>query len=102
MSFGSELVSDIGRSGLKIRTGEIIWNPGSINTAAEAVQALTVEGVGLGDWVVGVSSSIDTGDLIVTANVVAANSVEISLGNLTGGAVDLASSTWRVLVLSHQ
>jgi len=59
---------------------------------------VTVQGAALGDMVLGISLAVDVVDLNVTADVTAANTVTVSLGNNTGGAVDLASTTVRILV----
>lgn len=77
--------------------GSATWDPGSIATAAEAVVEVTVAGAALGDFAVA-SLSIDVADLTLTACVTAANTVTVQLSNVTGGAIDLASSTVSVRV----
>lgn len=101
MSFGEELISDLGRSGLKILTGEVIWDAGSINDGDEAVTTMVVEGASLGDWVIGISADIDVLDLQLNAVVTTNNTVEVQLSNSTGLAVNLDSATYRALVLTH-
>ena len=77
------------------------WDPGSIATGAEAVTEVTVTGAALGDFVL-VSFSLDVQDLTLTAAVTAANTVTVQLSNLTGGAINLASGTVKVLVLKSR
>lgn len=74
------------------------WDAGSIADGDEAVDTLTVTGVALGDIVLGVSCSVDVADLVLSAAVTAANEVTVSLANNTGGAIDLASAVYRVVV----
>lgn len=59
---------------------------------------VTVPGVALGDMVLGVSLGVDTIDAVVTGAVTAANTVTVTLLNNTAGAVNLASTTVRILV----
>lgn len=73
------------------------WDAASIAAGAEEVKEVTVPGASLGD-VVEVSLSIDVADLTLTAQVTAADTVTCQLSNNTGGAIDLASATVRVLV----
>ena len=97
------LVDDITRVRNSIKgilVGSAVWDPGSIATAAEAVTDISVPGVVLGDAVAGVSFSLDVADLTLTAAVTAADTVTVQLSNVTGGAIDLASGTVRVVVLS--
>lgn len=73
-------------------------NPASILDGDELALDITVTGVALGDMVLGVSTSIDVGDLVVDATVTAANTVTVVYANNTGGAVDLGSHDVKVLV----
>jgi hypothetical protein len=82
----------------KVWAAQGVWDAGSIADGDEAVETLTVTGVALGDVVLGVSASVDVADLVLSAAVTAANEVTVSLANNTGGAVDLASATYRVVV----
>ena len=63
-----------------------------------AVSQITVPGAALGDFVM-VAPGVDVVDAAVVANVTAANTVDIVLLNNTAGAVNLASATYRVVVL---
>lgn len=74
------------------------YDAGSIADGDEEVGELTVTGAALGDYVLA-SHSIDVADLALTAAVTAADTVTYQLLNNTGGAVDLASGTVKVLVI---
>jgi hypothetical protein len=75
------------------------WNPGAVANASGALSsAITVTGAALGDFVM-VAAPYDLQGLSATAYISSANNVKISLGNLTGGSVTLASGTWRVRVV---
>jgi hypothetical protein len=66
--------------------------------AAGASQTFTVTGVALGDMVIGRSLSVSTAGISVTADVTAADTVTVRFQNESGGAVDLASATMKLLV----
>lgn len=81
------------------------WNPGSIASkdtvgASFAAQTVTVTGAALGDLVLA-SFSLDVTDLVLTADVTAADTVTVVLSNPTASAVDLASGTLTVLVVDQ-
>lgn len=73
------------------------WNPGSISDGDETATDVTVTGAEVGDYAVA-SFSNDVSDLILDAQVTAADTVTCVLSNNTGGAVDLASGTIYVRV----
>ena len=75
-------------------------DPNSVAAGAEDTGTLTVPGVALGDMVVGFSAGVNqTVDADFNAFVSAANTVTVRLSNLNGAAaLDLATSTWKVLV----
>lgn len=79
-------------------TGSDTWNPASIADGNEEAKEVTVTGAALGDYAIA-SFSLDVADLVLDAQVTAANTVTCILANNTGGAIDLASGTVRVLVL---
>ena len=76
------------------------WDAGSIADGDEEAKAVTVTGAALGDYAVA-SLSIDVADLILDAQVTAANTVTCVLANNTGDAVDLASATVYVRVFKR-
>jgi hypothetical protein len=71
---------------------------GSVADGDEAVDTIAVPGVALGDVVIGVSASIDVADINLTAAVTAAGEVTVQANNNTGGAIDLASAVYKVVV----
>ncbi len=81
--------------------GSKVWNVGDILDEAEAVLEITVTGAALGDFV-DVSSTLDVIDLELSAQVTAADTVTVSLSNLSSGTLDIGT-TWihvRVTTLS--
>jgi hypothetical protein len=73
-------------------------NADSLSDGAGDTDTVAVPGVALGDMVIGASLAVDVAGLIVTAYVSAANVVSIRFQNETGGTVDLASATLRLVV----
>ena len=76
---------------------------GTINFAEvadgdEAVDTIAVPGVALGDVVMAVSASIDVEDLTLVAAVTGTNEVTVQVLNNTGGAINLASAVYKVIV----
>lgn len=71
----------------------------SLVDGAGDTDTVTVPGVALGDMVLSASLAVDVAGLIVTAYVSAANTVSIRFQNETGGTVDLASATLRMVVV---
>ena len=70
----------------------------SVATGANTTDTVAVPGVALGDMVLGLSAGVDVAGVARTAYVSAANVVTISFANTTGGAVDLVSTTIRLVV----
>lgn len=75
-------------------------NPASIAAAAEDSATFTIPGVALGDMIVAWSAGVDlTADAAVNMYVSAANTVTVRISNLhASSALDLGSSTWKVVV----
>lgn len=82
----------------EVYTAEVTINPASLIDAAGETQSATVTGAALGDFVM-VAAPYDLQDITVTAYVSAANTVEIRLQNEGAATVDLASGTWKIVVL---
>ena len=78
--------------------GSETYDAGSIADGDEEVGEVTVTGAVVGDFVLA-SHSVDVADLAITAAVTATDTVTYQLLNNTGGAIDLASGTVRVLVI---
>lgn len=79
-------------------TGSATWDAASIDDGNEVAQEVTVTGAALGDFAIA-SHGVDVADLVLDAKVTAADTVTAVLANNTGGAIDLASSTLRVVVI---
>lgn len=91
--------SNIVSNNLPAYTGSIVWNPGNlVDGAGETSSGITVTGASLGDFVL-FSAPYDLQGITATGYVSASNTVTIRLQNETGGAIDLASGTWKVVVL---
>lgn len=83
-------------SGVLKATGT--WDPASIADGDSLDKDVSLTGVVLGDFALA-SLSLDQAGLAITAQVTATDVLTITLVNNTGGAVDLASLTYRVLCL---
>lgn len=78
--------------------GAEIWDPPSLLAGAGATSpAIRVAGASFGDTVQ-VGAPFDLLGIACSGYVSASNSVKIRLQNGTGGTLDLASGTWKVLV----
>ena len=73
-------------------------NFGSATDGNSVSDTITVPGVALGDMVVAHSLGVSAALGIVTAYVSAANTVTVVVSNLETAALDLASTTVKVLV----
>jgi hypothetical protein len=67
--------------------------------AGAATDTVTVPGVVLGDMVLSMSINVSEAGLVRRAYVSAANTVTIATNNLTGSAVDLASTTVELVIV---
>lgn len=96
------LVNDSGTTNIFTNSelkGTVVWDPANLaDGAGETSAGITVTGAALGDFVL-VAAPYDLQDTTVTGYVQASNTIEIRLQNESGGAVDLASGTWKVKVL---
>tara|TARA_Y100000817_G_C16648242_1_gene451568 strand:+ start:113 stop:427 length:315 start_codon:yes stop_codon:yes gene_type:complete len=81
-----------------VLSGSITWDAASIDDGNEEAKELTVDGAELGDFVLS-SLSADIEDLVLDAQVTAADTVTAILANNTGGAVNLGSCTLNVLIV---
>lgn len=88
-------------AGLHILTALKTWDPANIADGAQTNTTVTVPGATLGDIAVAsfsVAGGVPAG-AILSAAVTAADVVTVTLFNKTGGALDLASGTLKVLLL---
>lgn|GEM_PF-6149001 len=74
------------------------WDPASLADGAQESKDVAVTGAAVGDFVL-VAAPVDVVDLLISAQVTAADTVTITIANETGGAVDLASGDWKVFVI---
>lgn len=73
------------------------WDPPNLVDGAGASNAFTVTGAAVGDFVQ-VAPPYDLQEILMSASVTAADTVEVRLQNETGGAINLASGSWSFLV----
>ena len=78
-------------------TASATYDPGSLADGAGATTTVTATGAVLGDFALA-SFSLDLQGISVTAYVSAADTVSVRFQNESGGVLDLASGTLRVLV----
>lgn len=99
----NKLVDDVEtvRTQVSEFVGSATYDPANLLDGAGATTTVTVTGAALGDFVTGVSFSLDLQGITLTAYVSAADTVAVRFQNETGGAIDLASGTIRVMVASH-
>lgn len=71
---------------------------GSLADAAGESDTIAVPGVALGDMVLGFSTGVDRAGITITGYVSAANVVTLRVQNESGGTVDLASTTVKLVV----
>lgn len=77
--------------------GSATWNPASIADGDEESTAVTVTGAQLGDYAIA-STNQDVFDLVLDAQVTAADTVTCVLANNTGAAINLGELTLYVRV----
>jgi len=81
-----------------IAVASVTWNPTSLVDTAGETKVITVAGAALGDFVL-VAPPYDLEDMTFCGYVQAAGTVEIRLQNESGFTRDLASGTWKVIIL---
>ena len=84
--------------------GVIVHEESAVNVAslvdgAGATQSITVNGVSLGDIVIGVSFGVDFVDMLAYGYVQSANTVEVRVQNESTATADLASTTVKLVIL---
>lgn len=82
----------------KIYVGSATIDVASLADGVGATSTITVPGVAITDLVIGWSHSVSVAGITVTAWVSAADTVSLRFQNESGGTLDLASATTRVLV----
>lgn len=79
----------------------VVWDPGTVANGASVNTTVPVPGAALGDFAAA-TFSLSLQGATLTAYVSALNVVTVVLANLSGGALDLASGTIRVLVFKSR
>jgi hypothetical protein len=98
MSFEDRFSARLFQGQVDVLRGSATVDPASVasGAAGQGTTTVSVPGAKVGDFVMafpGVdTSSIDFSAVAVTDN------IKITIQNLSGGAVDLASSTWRFML----
>ncbi|MGI0034278.1 MAG: hypothetical protein ACRD98_00220 [Nitrososphaera sp.] len=83
----------------EVLTSLVTYNPGSLlDAAGETSAAFSVPGAALGDFVM-CAAPYDLQGITVTAYVSAADSVRVRVQNESAATVDLASGSWKLIVL---
>ena len=90
------------RAGGRLLLGSATYDPGSLTTNTGATTTVTVTGAALGDYVEGISFSLDLQGISLTGYVSAADTVSARFQNGTAGTLDLASGTLRAKVRTQQ
>ena len=78
--------------------GSATLNPTNLADGAGETLTASIPGAAVGDFVL-VAPGVNLAGITVTAWVSAADTVSVRVQNESGGALDLASSTWRIAVL---
>lgn len=96
---GSQNAHQIALSSLATPAGghSETWDPGPINSGAVASVNVTIAGAALGDMAIASLSTLQSG-CILHAFVSAANTIRVTLANLSGAPVDTPSGTLTVLL----
>ncbi len=88
------------RLNFKPLAGSASWNPADLATADITSTTVTVAGARVGDFALA-SLGTDILDLMLDAQVTAANTVTVILENHTGGNINLGDSMLRVQVFPY-
>lgn len=83
-----------------VLSGSDTWDPASIADGNEEAKEVTVTGAVLGDYALG-SFSLDVEDLVLNCQITTSDTAACVLANNTGGAIDLASGTIKVMLLTQ-
>jgi len=92
------LANEVRTDRATILTGTTTWNPGNLADGAGETKAVTVTGAALGDIAIACLDK-DISEMVISAHVSAADTVEVRLQNETTGAVDVADGNVYVMVI---
>lgn len=96
-----QLRAELNSLGLVVGSQTFVFDPANMANGAGVTSAgVIVSGAAFGDFV-HVAAPYTLAGIVCTGYVSAANTVNVRLHNSTGGAVNLASGTWRVVVRRH-
>lgn len=73
------------------------WDPASVNSGAVVETTVAVVGAAVGDVAIATLSTLPAG-CILTAHVSGVDAVRVTLANLSGAPVDVASGTLTILL----
>jgi hypothetical protein len=91
-------ISTLGRQGATTSATTQAWTPGAVASLAQVTTTITVAGCQLGDFVLA-SFSLDLQLLALGAYVSSANTVTVTLSNMTNASVTIGAGTLKVLPL---
>lgn len=93
-----EIVFPDNKALTKVGEASFTFDPGNlIDAAGETKADIAVAGAAFGDFVL-VAAPYTLAGITVTGYVHAANTIGVRVQNESGGVIDLASGTWKVLV----
>ena len=100
---GTLVATQIGMHSLAIGQAvvELDYDPPPINSLGRTTIAVTVQGAGLGDFVLA-SFKLPLGGLIMFAEVTGDNVVTVTFFNPTTAAIDITARTIRILVFKSR
>lgn len=104
MAVSGTVVQDLGGPGQMPSAYSRLWfvsavvDPASVASGVTGTDTITVPGVALGDQVISFNLGVSEGNMTIRAYVSAANTVTLLYANNTAGAIDLASSTAKLIV----
>jgi hypothetical protein len=79
--------------------GTAAWNPASVAANSRASTNVTVTGAVVGQPVIAGFSSITAAGWFISGSVISANTVSVSILNVTGASVDLPNGTVTAIVV---
>lgn len=81
-----------------IYAGKATIDVASLADGAGSTSTITIPGVALGDHVISIAAGVDLAGITVSGYVSAANTVALRFQNESGGTLDLASTSYSVIV----
>lgn len=93
---GGQQLGASGSNVKKVKTGTVTVDPAEIAAVETGETDVTIAGVAAGDLVVMIPpATLDAGIVVSSpSRVSAADTVKLRLGNITAGAINVASATW--------